>query len=334
MSKGRAYLKATAQNGVSSLCQIDVDVAPKAIELNVSSISIGVKEVYVGVNAKLIAPDGANSCAQIVSWSSSDKSIAKVDANTGAITGVKAGSATITATTPNGKTAKCKVKVLKAPTSISVSPAVGTLNVGEKGQYKVTLSSGAGGSLSYESSNTNVAIIDSTGVVTAVGPGAAKITVTTYNGKSKTVELMVNGSWSDSDDGSKSGNAEKIAYLLSIARSKLDKPYVYGSFGPNSFDCSGFAYWCFKQINIKLKDSAYKQGYDTTYQMVSYSQLQPGDLVFFNTVDDSDLSDHTGIYLGNGQFIHASSSAGKVIISKLNSGYYQRNFSWGRRVFS
>ena len=51
-----------------------------------------------------------------------------------------------------------------------------------------------------------------------------------------------------------------------------------------------------------------------------------------NTITDSDLSDHVGTYLGSGKFIHASSAAGKVIISTVTSGYYNRVFSWGRRV--
>ena len=60
--------------------------------------------------------------------------------------------------------------------------------------------------------------------------------------------------------------------------------------------------------------------------------LKRGDLVFFDTVSDSDLSDHAGIYLGNGYFIHASSGGGKVMVSNLASGYYNRVFVWGRRV--
>ena len=62
------------------------------------------------------------------------------------------------------------------------------------------------------------------------------------------------------------------------------------------------------------------------------SRLKRGDIVCMNTITDSDLSDHVGIYLGGGKFVHASSAAGKVIISSVTSGYYNRVFSWGRRI--
>ena len=91
--------------------------------------------------------------------------------------------------------------------------------------------------------------------------------------------------------------------------------------------------YCFKQIGITLAHSAYSVGYNNKYQKISsIGELKRGDLVFLNTVSDSDLCDHTGIYLGSNSFIHASSGAGKVVVSNLGSGYYNRVFSWGRRV--
>ena len=335
---GEAIVLATAQNGATGSCVVTVDVGPKSVSLNTNSIQIGVKEEYVGLLVELTPPDGAATCAQSIEWTSKNKKIAKVDRQTGVITGVKKGTCTIRATAPNGKYAECKVKVLKAPTkkSLSISPANGALKVGQSGQYKIKLSSGYGGSFTYECDNTDVAIIDNSGIVTALSPGKAVITVTTYNGIKKTANLEVTSDNSESseEEGSKSGNEEKIAYVIKVALEKEGCPYVYGSFGPNSFDCAGFVYWCYKQVNVKLKDSAYKQGYDNRFKKIAYSDLKPGDLVFFNTVDDDDLSDHSGLYLGNGKFIHASSSGEKVIRSKMSSGYYKRNFSWGRRVFN
>ena len=69
---------------------------------------------------------------------------------------------------------------------------------------------------------------------------------------------------------------------------------------------------------------------------VSYDELAPGDLVYFHTDDDPEVS-HAAIYLGDGEIIHASYSAGEVIISKLvssKSDYYKRNFHCARRVFT
>ena len=128
-------------------------------------------------------------------------------------------------------------------------------------------------------------------------------------------------------------NAEKLEYVIYVAQQQLGKKYVFGSTGPNTFDCSGLTYYCFKKIGVTLKRTAYSDGYNNALPKIEgFAGLKRGDLVFFNTVSDSDLSDHIGIYLGQGYFIHASSGAAKVIVSDLSSGYYNRVYSWGRRV--
>jgi len=123
--------------------------------------------------------------------------------------------------------------------------------------------------------------------------------------------------------------------VIDEAMTHLDKPYVYATAGDNTFDCTGFTCYCFEQAyGIQLKRSAYEQGYDETYSiLLEWCNLKPGDLVYFNTNRfDEDLSDHAGIYIGNGNFIHASSAKGCVVISTLWDGYYNKCFSWGRRV--
>ena len=135
-------------------------------------------------------------------------------------------------------------------------------------------------------------------------------------------------------DSGSSGNAT-VDKIVALAKAQTGKPYIYGTAGPNSFDCSGFTCYVFKNAaGITLKRTSESQGYDASYAKVSeISDLKVGDLVFFNTnSDDADLCDHVGIYLGSGSFIHASSAGGKVITSSLNSGYYNRTYSWGRRV--
>lgn len=130
-------------------------------------------------------------------------------------------------------------------------------------------------------------------------------------------------------------SAQKPPLVLDEAILHLGKPYVYATAGPNTFDCSGFTFYCFKKVEgIELLRSAREQGYDETYEKIEQIEdLLPGDLVSFNTNKyDSDECDHSGIYLGEGQFIHCSSGKGKVIISTLLEGYYNERFSWGRRI--
>ena len=133
-----------------------------------------------------------------------------------------------------------------------------------------------------------------------------------------------------------SGDRDIAAALIDFALQYLGKPYAYSAAGPDAFDCSGFTTYVYKNFGISLPRSAKDQGYGEYAPKIGRDELQPGDLVFFNTNSgDDDLSDHAGIYIGDGKFIHASSSetnGRKVIISSMDSGYYQRVFSWGRRV--
>ena len=346
--RGQAIVTATAHNGVTARCTVTVDVAPESVKLNRDRVAIGLGEVYAGLTAGCTPPEGSDTCATAVAWTSSDKSVAKVSA-TGQVTGVAKGLCTITAIAANGASAACVIAVTSAPTDITVTPAVGALKVGQTGQYKISLSPDNSASrLFYQSSDTGVADIDEDGFVTAIAPGEAAITISTFNGLSKTVSLVISeGDGSDDGDGgigdggkTSPDNAKKLEYVITVAMSQLGKPYVYGSgysmdSDPRGFDCSGLVYWCFLHIGIKLKDTAYRQGYDESLKKITdKNDLRRGDLVFFDTVSDSDLSDHSAIYLGNGKFIHASSSKQRVIVSDMSAAgsYHDRAFSWGRRV--
>ncbi|HIU34542.1 MAG TPA: SH3 domain-containing protein [Candidatus Pullichristensenella excrementigallinarum] len=127
-------------------------------------------------------------------------------------------------------------------------------------------------------------------------------------------------------------NSEKIEYVIYVAQQQLGKPYVFGATGTSSFDCSGYTRYCYGKVGVSLAHSAQNQGYNAGKKVEGVSNLKRGDIVCLNTISDNDLSDHVGIYLGSGKFIHASSGAGKVVISEIGSGYYNRVFSWGRRV--
>jgi cell wall-associated NlpC family hydrolase len=126
----------------------------------------------------------------------------------------------------------------------------------------------------------------------------------------------------------------KVEVIIEYGKSKLGCKYVYGAEGPTTFDCSGFTQTAFKQAGVSLSRSAYSVGYGSAGTKIAYSGLVRGDIVCFNTISDSDLSDHVGIYLGSGKFIHASSGKGEVVISDMSSGYYNRVFSWGKRFIN
>lgn len=129
-------------------------------------------------------------------------------------------------------------------------------------------------------------------------------------------------------------NSQKLEYVIYVAQTLNGRPYSSSPNVPSSFDCSRFVRHCFQQIGVTLSPVAEDQGYDSRFTAItSISALRRGDVVCFNTNSgDNDLSDHTGIYLGYGYFVHASSSAGKVVVSCLSSGYYADAFTCGRRI--
>lgn len=123
----------------------------------------------------------------------------------------------------------------------------------------------------------------------------------------------------------------RMEIVIALARMQLGKPYVFGAAGPDEFDCSGLTQYCYGKVGISMDHYAQNIGYDERYARVeSVDALRRGDIVCFDTVSDKDLSDHVGIYLGGGRFLHASSSQGMVVVSSLE-GFYLENFSWGRR---
>ncbi|MCU1595484.1 MAG: hypothetical protein JWO12_2876 [Frankiales bacterium] len=118
-----------------------------------------------------------------------------------------------------------------------------------------------------------------------------------------------------------SGGAAQVA--VSAARDQLGKPYEYGAAGPNSFDCSGLTMYAYSQAGISIPHHAadqYNQG-----RHVARSDLQPGDLVFFDNLG------HVGIYVGSGQFIHAPHSGTDVQYGSM-AGYWEQHYDGAVRL--
>ena len=121
--------------------------------------------------------------------------------------------------------------------------------------------------------------------------------------------------------------------IVENSKSYLGVPYVYGGSSPSGFDCSGFVWYVFKNHGINLNRVAADQAKQGTW--VAKENLIAGDLVFFDTRGTGSYINHVGIYIGKGEFIHASSgsSAGCIVISDLTSGFYQKNYMTARTVF-
>ena len=124
--------------------------------------------------------------------------------------------------------------------------------------------------------------------------------------------------------------------VVEYAKQFLGIKYVYGGSGPKTFDCSGLTRYVAKQFGVSLAHSATSQWQSGKGTKVTRDHLEPGDFVFFCDPSRSKgkACSHCGIYIGNGQFIHASSSKGKVVISELfTSSYYNGYFVGGLRLF-
>ena len=118
--------------------------------------------------------------------------------------------------------------------------------------------------------------------------------------------------------------------LTNYAQSLLGVPYRYGGNSPDSgFDCSGFVDHVFRHVSgIDLPRSSIDISHRGRF--VSREDLQVGDLVFFNTLRRK--FSHVGIYLGDGNFIHAPSSGGSIRIDELTNPYWRTSYNGARRI--
>jgi len=117
--------------------------------------------------------------------------------------------------------------------------------------------------------------------------------------------------------------------LVVNAMGFLGVPYKRGGSTTNGFDCSGFVRAMYENtLGLVLPHNAKAQAAAT--EQIESSELQPGDLVFFNTLRKT--FSHVGIYVGDGKFIHSPRSGGEVRIENMSDSYWRKRFNGARRV--
>ncbi len=126
--------------------------------------------------------------------------------------------------------------------------------------------------------------------------------------------------------------SDKNYEILETAQSFLGTKYVWAANGPSAFDCSGFTKYVFHENGIELPRYSGHQA--NIGERIDFENLKIGDLVFFDTSKKfKHKVNHVGIYIGNHQFIHASSAKKKVIITSFDEKkYYKKKFLYARRI--
>ncbi len=195
---GKTTITATAKDGsgVKAECAVTVEKkVVKATKVTISKTVLSLKEGEKATLTAVVTPDNATS--KSVNWTSSDKSVATVDAS-GNITAIKAGTVTITATAADGsgKSASCKITVKPAVVTVSkitIDSASVSLEEGATATIKaiVTPSNATNATLTWTSSDPSVVSVDASGKVTALKEGTAIITIAANDGSGKKVECKI-----------------------------------------------------------------------------------------------------------------------------------------------
>ncbi|WP_052356575.1 C40 family peptidase [[Clostridium] dakarense] len=135
---------------------------------------------------------------------------------------------------------------------------------------------------------------------------------------------------SGSGGGTTNPSENKRESVVNLAKAQIGKPYVWGAEGPDSFDCSGLMYYIYKNAAGKTlpRTSVEQSKVGTT---VSKSNLKPGDLIFSSTNGTGNVS-HVGIYIGNGEMIHAPKPGSNVQKANINSSYWSGVYLWSKSV--
>ena len=181
---GETTITASAYGGLTATCKLVVTPKPTYLRLSEAATTLGVGQEYT---IQTFTDAGG---AAALKFTSSKAAVATVSA-AGVVTGVKAGTATITVKTANNISAKLKVTVAKAPTSISLSPTSVTLEPYDYQALTVTLTKNTAAAVTFMSDDPSVAFVSEDGVITGLDGGTATVTATTSNGLTAACRVTV-----------------------------------------------------------------------------------------------------------------------------------------------
>ena len=226
----------------------------------------------------------------------------------------------LSSTNPSTNSSTSNGTTATPTTTMYVTPDAGlNLRKGAGTSYSVVKTLSKGTAVTVHSSSNGWSKVSANGVEGYVSTSYLSSTKPSTSGSSS----------SSSSNSSTSVSVDKV---LDFAHQQLGKPYVWGAQGPNSFDCSGLIYYVYKNAaNITLPRTSVEQSkFGTT---VSKSNLKAGDLVFFDTNGPNNGAvSHVGIYAGEGQLIHASSSNKKIVKVNMETSYWNNTYVVAKRV--
>lgn len=134
---------------------------------------------------------------------------------------------------------------------------------------------------------------------------------------------------SSNSNGSSTGSSssDRGQEIATYAQHFVGYPYVYGGSSPSGFDCSGFMQYVFAQFGYSINRTATAQLANGTY--VEYNNMRPGDIIYFGY---GSTASHVGMYIGNGQFVHAQNSSTGVVITSLSESWYANRYLCAHRI--
>lgn len=216
----------------------------------------------------------------------------------------------------------------------SVNPYLANLRSGPSTSYGVVATASCGEKVSIFGFNCGWYKVKYNGTIGYIRSDLVTLTEVPYanHGGSKTYGGSSSSSSSSSSSGSSSSYSSLGEQVAATAQKYVGCPYIFGGTSPSGFDCSGFVQYIYKLYGVSLYRTADVQlnnGWS-----VGYSDLIPGDLVFFaGTYNTSAAASHVGIYIGGGKFVHAANSSTGVVVSNLGDSYYTSHYVGARRIF-